>query len=311
VGWYTLVPTTGPLPELELFQRYITSLNEINVLLAIHPTAFERSDTADQKLPVTVYESTVESGAPKDDSSMQVDGEESSTLKYRPVPYTVETDEAEMIAINFVSKGAGSAAAVADIQPAATIASEPPAEDRKGKKRASPEVSQPKPQEPTDLEVLSTEEQDQIANLTTRLNSVKMLQSRLAQLQAFVSSLPPSYLSDQTIPISAESPNPVHLSHIRNIQALLTRLSLLSPPPTTGGTETGLEAASRAQRNDVTLTQLLSTLSKDVQGLQDLGKTFSIVDQARASKRKTAGGAFDATSMMGEFQGPGGRGMLV
>lgn len=288
----------------------MNSLNETNVLLAIHPTAFERSDSADQKLPITVYETTIESSAPKDDSSMQVDGEESSTLKFRPVPYSIETDEAEMIAINFVSKGAGSAAAVVDSPSVATGASVPSAEDRKGKGRAFSEAPQPQSQVPTDLGILSTEEQDQIANLTTRLNSVKMLQSRLAQLQAFVSSLPPSYLSDANTPISADSPDPSHLGHLRHIQALLTRLSLLTPPPTTSGAETGLEAASRAQRNDVTLTQLLSTLSKDVQGLQELGKTFSIVDQARTSKRKAGGGAFDP-NMIADFQGPGGRGMLV
>jgi COP9 signalosome complex subunit 6 len=263
----------------------MTSLNETNVLLAIHPTAFERSDSADQKLPVTVYESITESSPSKDDNSMQVDGEESSNLKFRPVPYSIETDEAEMIAINFVSKGAGSAAAVATFQPA-----------------------------PADLEILSTEEQDQIANLTTRLNSVKMLQSRLAQLQAFASSLPASYLTDGNIPLSPESPDSGHLSHLRNLQALLTRLSLLSPTSTSPGTDTALEAASRAQGNDVTLTQLLSTLNKDVQGLQELGKTFSIVDQARQSKRKTGASGFDTNmigGMAGDFMGPGGRGMLV
>jgi COP9 signalosome complex subunit 6 len=292
----------------------MTSLNETNVLLAIHPTAFERSDSADQKLPLTVYESIIESSPSKDDNSMQVDGEESSNLKFRPVPYSIETDEAEMIAINFVSKGAGSAAAVATSQPAPAAAPEPPVEDRKGKKRATPEASQPKPRSTADLEILSTEEQDQIANLTTRLNSVKMLQSRLAQLQAFASSLPASYLTDGNIPLSPESPDSGHLSHLRNLQALLTRLSLLSPTSTSPGTDTALEAASRAQGNDVTLTQLLSTLNKDVQGLQELGKTFSIVDQARQSKRKTGASGFDTNmigGMAGDFMGPGGRGMLV
>lgn len=314
VGWFSLVPTSGPLVELVPFQRHIASLNETNILLAIHPTAFERSESADQKLPITIYESVIESDGPKDEGSMQVDGEESSDLKFRPVPYTIETDEAEMIAINFVSKGAGSAAAVADSQAATSTAPQPPPEDRKGKKRASPEASGPKPRTPSDLEILSSEEQDQIANLTTRLNSVKMLRSRLAQLQAFVSSLPPSYLSDASIPLTSDAPNPSDLPHLRNLQALLTRLSLLTPLPAADGTVTGLEAASRAQQNDVTLTQLLSTLNKDVQGLQELGKTFAIVEQARSNKRKNAGSSFDVGALAdfaGGFQGPGGRGMLV
>jgi COP9 signalosome complex subunit 6 len=292
----------------------MATLNETNILLAIHPSAFERSESADQKLPITVYESVVDSSAPKDDSSMQVDGEESSNLKFRTVPYSIDTEETEMIAVNFVSKGAGSAAAIADAPVAATTTTDASQkEDRKGKKRATPEVNQPESQKPTDLDILTTEEQDQIANLTTRLNSVKMLRSRLAQIQAFVSSLPPSYLSDQNLPITPDSPDPAQLSHLRNIQALLTRLSLLTPPPAAtinGSTETALEAASRAQRNDVTLTQLLSTLNKDIQGLQELGKTFSLVEQARSSKRKNAGGNIDA-SMVADFQGPGGRSMLV
>ena len=244
---------------------------------------------------------------------MQVDGEESLDLKFRPVPYTIETDEAEMIAINFVSKGAGSAAAVTDSQTTTSTAPQSPNEDRKGKKRASPETNEPKPRTPNDLEILSSEEQDQIANLTTRLNSVKMLRSRLAQLQAFVSSLPPSYLSDASIPMATDSPNPTDLPHLRNLQALLTRLSLLTPPPAADGVVTELEAASRAQQNDVTLTQLLSTLNKDVQGLQELGKAFVVVEQGRASKRKTAGSAFDVglADFPGGFQAPGGRGMLV
>lgn len=308
------MPAAGPVAELVPFQRYMANLNETNVLLAIHPTAFGRSESADQKLPITIYESVIESEPPKDEGPMQIDGEESSDLKFRSIPYTIETDEAEMIAINFVSKGAGSAAAVAEIQPTASAPPEPPREDRKGKKRASPEASEPKPHNPTDLDTLSTEEQDQIANLTTRLNSVKMLRSRLAQLQAFVSSLPPSYLSDQKLPLTPDSPDPAHLPHLRNIQALLTRLALLSPSPAAGGAETGLEAAAKAQRNDVLLTQLLSTLNKDVQGLQGLGKTFSVVEQGRSSKRKTGGGSFDLPStgdLAGNFAGPGGRSMLT
>ena len=313
VGWFTLVPTSGPLPELVQFQRYITSLNETNVLLAIHPTAFERSESADQKLPVTIYESVLESDGAKDEGSMQIDGEESSDLKFRPVPYTIETDETEMIAINFVSKGAGSAAAVADSAASATAVAQPPPEDRKGKKRASPEASETKLHTPTDLEVLSSEEQDQIASLTTRLNSIRMLESRIAQIKTFVSALPPSYLSDSSLPITGESPDPELLPHLRSIQALLTRLSLLTPPESADGTENELEAAAKAQKNDVSLTQLLSTLSKDVQGLQELGKTFAGVEQTRSSKRKAGGGPFDVGNLpdFGGYQGPGGRSLLV
>lgn len=266
---------------------------------------------------------------------MQIDGEESSALKFRPVPFAIETDEAEMIAINFVSKGAGSAAAVDDNASAPTTTTTQ-AEDKKGKKRASPDTTtDTKSPTPTALqETLTTEEQDQLANLTTRLNSVKMLSSRLHLLTSFIRAFPPSYLSDPSLPLIPASPDHTSLLHLRSIQALLTTLSLLTPASnttTTASTITDnetktLEAASLAQRNDVHLTQLLSSLNKDVQGLQQLGKTFATVENARSSGKRKGnlggiggdgfGGLGDVVGTvgggggMGGFQGPGGRGML-
>ena len=233
---------------------------------------------------------------------MQVDGEEAAGLLFRTVPYTIETDEAEMIAINFVSTGAGSAAAVADAQPAPTSTA-PPVEDKKGKKRASPEATETKAPTATLQDMLTSEEQDQIANLTTRLNSVKMLRTRLTLLNDFVRSLPPSYLSDANISITADSPSPATLPHLRNLQSLLTTLFLLTPPePTTNGTTTSLQSARNEQRNDVNLTQLLNSLTKDVQALQEVGRTFNTVDGIRGqSKRKN-----NAPGNLGGIGGGGG-----
>ena len=282
------------------FQSQITSLyNETGVLLAIHPEAFELTQGVNQKLPITIYESVSEAEPSKDEGSMQVDGEESSDLKFRQLSYTVETDEAEMIAIDYVAKGAGSAAAVAEPTPQASTtaaAQQPDTEDKKGKKRAdAPSNTTTKPQTTTNgtsasLDTLTAEEQDQIATIQTRLNSVRMLQSRLQLLTEFLSTLPPSYLSDNPTPLTPSSPDPSHLPHLRNIQALLTRLSLLSPSTTSAqSAPTALESAQRAQSNDAALTQLLSILNHDVQALGELGRKFATVENARSAKKKGGG----------------------
>ena len=233
---------------------------------------------------------------------MQVDGEESSDLKFRSIPYTVETDEVEMIAINYVAKGAGSAAAVAEPEVKQPTASTPPEqpqpEDNKGKKRATP-PSEEKKQANGDLpslDVLTTEEQDTISSIQTRLNSVKMLQSRLDLLRKFLQTLPPSYLTSQSTPLTPTSPAPEHLPHLRNIQSLLTRLSLLTPPSTDAN---ALEAATKAQNNDVALTQLLSMMNHDVQSLSELGKKFSTVDSARSTKKNKGAQSLSFAGMGG------------
>lgn len=237
---------------------------------------------------------------------MQVDGEESATseIKFRSVPYTIETDETEMIAIDYVAKGAGSAAAVAETisETTAEVPSPPsptePVIDKKGKKRADTPsataatgTSEPEHKATNGtsetVNPLMPEEEDQIASITTRLNSVKMLQTRISLLREFIQSLPPSYLSDQT---SSTAPDPSHLPHLRNIQALLTRLSLLTPVSSSSTVEP-LTAASRAQSNDVALASMLSLLGQDIQALSELGRKFSIVETHRNSKAGKIGAA--------------------
>ena len=260
----------------------------------IHPEAFEPTQGVNQKLPISIYESVLEAESSKDEGSMQVDGDETSDLKFRPIPFTVETDEAEMIAIDYVAKGAGSAAAITDT-PAqvSTTTQQPEAEDKKGKKRAdAPASTTSKSNQTTNgaapsLDTLTNEEQDQIATIQTRLNSVRMLQSRLTVLTNFLSTLPPSYLSDQSAPLTPTSPSPSHLPHLRNIQGLLTRLSLLSPTTTSiPSAPTPLESAQQSQSNDAALTSLLSIINHDVQALSELGRKFTTVENARSAKKK-------------------------
>ncbi|OCT54848.1 COP9 signalosome complex subunit 6 [Cladophialophora carrionii] len=321
VGWFALCPSDGPLPEFVSLQKQaITFYSDNAILLALHPEAIAVEAPTGGKLPITVYESVIDA-EPKDEGSMQVDGHETSVIKFRPLPYSIDTDETEMIAIDYIAKGAGSAAAIDDT-PIAVQPSEALPADKKGKKRAdpSPEAVETKPtngvEEP--LKTLTAEEEDQIAGITTRLNSVKMLQSRLALIQTFVQSLPTSYLSS---PPSSESvfPDPAHLPHLRNIQALLTRLALLTPPSDGSSTSAkkALASASLSQSNDVSLASILSLLGQDIQSLSELGRKFSTVEsnktgtkgkhsqQPGAGAKGTAGVGGGMGSAGGGFSGLG------
>ena len=159
--------------------------------------------------------------------------------------------------------------------------------------------------------------------MTIRLNSVRMLQSRLSLLSTYISSLPQSELSD---PDSKLNIDPAHLPHLRNIKALITQLSLLTPHSNTAAatrsTTTApmnavptqpqldpLTHAQKAQTNDVNLSGLLALLGQDVQGLTELGRKFALVETARQSKgKKMGGGAGGGLGMGMNFPGVGGGG---
>lgn len=315
VGWYTLFPESGPSPAIVPLQRQaITFYNDSAILLALHPEAIVKADTTNARLPVSVYESVDEVEHQKDEGSMQVDGDESSSseIKFRSLPYAIETDETEMIAIDYVAKGAGNATAVEETTsdtpaPAPTPVPEPVV-DKKGKKRADAPstavTTSDTEQKATNgasetASSLIPEEEDQIASITTRLNSVKMLQTRISLLRQFIQSLPPSYLSNQT---SSVAPDPSHLPHLRNIQALLTRLSLLTPVESSSARQS-LSAATQAQSNDVALASVLSLLGQDIQSLSELGRKFSTVESHRNSKAAKVGAAG-----IGGVGGPGSLG---
>lgn len=307
-GWFTLCPESGPTSAFLPIHKQFLAQNESSLLLAFHPSAISSSapSSSNGKLPLTIYETVYEGEPTKQDDSMQVDGEDTSGLRFRSIPYTIETDETEMIAVDYVAKGGGNAAAVASVDaeaPASPEAKE--REDRKGKRRADePPEARKAVNDNIVTNILNPEEEDQIASLTTRLNSVRMLQSRLSLLSTYLNSLPPTNLSD---PESETALDPANLPHIRNIKALITRLSLLTPhsdtaAPTLSTTSVPvtpvpaqsqidpLTHAQQAQTNDVNLSSLLALLGQDVQGLSELGRKFAMVEAAKQSKGKKIGG---------------------
>jgi len=113
MGWFTTAPVTGPeMVHVGIHQQVLHTYNETAVLLAFHPSSVLEGAAVGGKLPLTIYESVHESGE-GGDRSMDFDGQDTPLdLKFRELPYSVETEEAEMISVDFVAKGGGNATTV-------------------------------------------------------------------------------------------------------------------------------------------------------------------------------------------------------
>ncbi|PGH34057.1 COP9 signalosome complex subunit 6 [[Emmonsia] crescens] len=291
VGWFTLTPPTGPTAaQLPIHQYILQKYNETAVLLAFNPSGLENNTSnTTGKLPLAIYESTYEEDNNMADGgkSMQVDGQQPSlALRFRELPYSIETGEAEMISVDFVARGGGNATAIQpkDATPKPqTGDSKKPAPGEKGKDTRKSLGKTPAADE---VSALSKEDEDLIANLNTRLTAVKTLESRLRLIKAYLSSISSQEPDNQTQSTSISSSQISH-SLLRNIHCLISHLSLLTPQQSdTFSTE------SFAQTNDVALVALLGRLGQSVQGMRELGKKFAVVDAARqyAESKKAVGG---------------------
>ncbi len=282
VGWYTVLPKSGPTPStLSIHNYLLAEHNESSVLLAFHPEeAVDHS--AGSKLPLTIYESNYEVDEPRagdqgEDKEMR-DGEPPLKLKFRELPYSVETGEAEMISMDFVARGAGNATV---IEPREQTQ---PSKDGKGKQ---PEVQAMDSSEAEpDEHILSRDDEEMIAALTAKANAVKMLQSRINLLATYLERLPPSHLPDSNLP-EAENQNsdnpyttPSH-TILRSIQALVNRLSLLVPSNTEA-----FEQEMLSEANDVHLMGLLNDVIQSMTETRAIGKKFSVVEAAKSHNRK-------------------------
>ncbi|KAK9422742.1 hypothetical protein SUNI508_00605 [Seiridium unicorne] len=288
VGWYTLLPKTGPNPSILPIHNWILSEhNESSLLLAFHPEEAVNQSVG-SKLPLTIYESNYEVDDPKTDQGSEdkemKDSDAPLKLKFRELPYSVETGEAEMISMDFVARGAGNATLIKASEPAKpkTIVQE--VED-KGKRRAV-DVEKEKektPQDPTE-HVLSREDEELIASLTTKANAIKMLQARIKLLITYLERLPPSSFSGANAPAPVDQSADSHTtpSHtiLRSIQALVNRLALLVPSATAA-----FEQEMLSESNDVHLVSLLNEVMQSAIGIRDIGKKHHAVDSAKKSNR--------------------------
>ncbi|KAL8663684.1 MAG: hypothetical protein Q9202_003630 [Teloschistes flavicans] len=301
VGWFTATPPTGPdTQHVPIHQQIIQNYNETAVLLAFHPSEVHAEAGQGGRLPFTIYESIYEStkGAGKSgrhdtdgDQSMDVDGQETpSDLKFRELTYSIETGEAEMIGVDFVARGGGNATNVdtSTKQKGKGQASQAPVTEGDSKVVNSQQEAKAL----NDASLLSPEDEELITSLTARANAVKMLHSRIQVLKAYLTSLPPSYLTnvDEDNGSTTKEPtnaNQVDTNHVilRSIQALIHRLPILIPAD-----GTAFAQESMAEKSDVALVSLLGDLTKATMAMREMGKKFDLVNTTR--QRKRAGNRF-------------------
>ncbi|KAI5919874.1 COP9 signalosome complex subunit 6 [Camillea tinctor] len=291
VGWYTLLPKSGPTPSILPIHNWILSEhNESSLLLGFHPEEAV-NNSAGSRLPLTIYESNYEVDEPKpdqgEDKEMR-DGEPPLKLKFRELPYSVGTGEAEMISMDFVARGAGNATAIEPREQRRTAA---PAvdSDPKGKRRADV-LGRLERDVGLEEHILSREDEEMIAALTAKANSIKMLQSRVNLLATYLERLPPSYLPGETTaaPSGDQNSTPSH-TILRSIQALVNRLSLIVP-----SAAEAYEQEMLMEANDVHLMELLNNVMQSASEARGVGKKFSIVENAKNHNRKTLdNSAFD------------------
>ncbi|KAK0373067.1 signalosome subunit [Colletotrichum limetticola] len=290
VGWYTLLAVTGPTPTiLPIHHQLLSEFNESALLLGFHPEeVFTHS--VGGKLPMTIYESNYEVDDPRaaeaegEDKKMD-DGESKLKLRFRELPYTVETGEAEMISMDHVARGAGNATAVE--APKETAKPKVQLVESGGKRRVV--VADSADGDDTEAQ-LSPEEEEMVAALTAKANAVKMLQGRIRLITTYLERLPAEPLvgADQADAASATTGAQTTPSHtiLRQIQALVNRLDLVVPSDAEG-----FEKEVLCEENEVAITSRLNDLMQSISGMRDLGKKFSIAESARVRNRGGAAAA--------------------
>jgi COP9 signalosome complex subunit 6 len=270
VGWWTLMADTGPgLPQQDLHQQILSKYGEATILLGFHPTA-ALDGSSRGKLPLTIYEANYEADeAPDGEDKPMRDSEDTHLkLKYRELPYSIESGEAEMIGVDFVAKGSGNATAV-------KIKDEKPRPGKgKGKENGAEKDEEPE-------HILSREDEELIASLTAKANATKMLHSRIKLLTAYLEALPPSYVSGGQVDDGSSPYLSVNHTILRSIQALLTRLSLVIP-----ANKAAFEEELMAEQNEVELVTLLNAVTQNVRVLREVGRKFSVIEAAQNQSNK-------------------------
>lgn len=120
-----------------------------------------------------------------------------------------------------------------------------------------------------------------IASLTTRANAVKMLHARIQLMRAYLSNLPPSYLTtgdrdsalDQDTAIPTDPPSNTEINHsvLRSIQALIHRIPILAPTD-----KNEFRSEMLAEKNDVLLVALLGTVGNSLRDIRETGRKFHV-----------------------------------
>lgn len=278
VGWFTLLPRSGPGDNVLPIHNQILERNESAILLGLH--ADEVGDeSAGGKLPVTLYETNYEvEGATKDtqdegeDKEMK-DGDPQLKLKFRELPFVVETGEAEMISMSSVAGGAANAAS-------AQVREKQQESDAKGKGRANDRMTDKR--NPKTV-ALSREDEEVIAALTSKANAIKMLKSRIDLIIKYLQKLPPPYQAEveaQANSGGGASTDPSQ-TLLRLIQALVHRLHLVEPANAQEFKEELLR-----EENDVETINLLNELLSRVMDTREVGKKFAVIEMGKTAQKQ-------------------------
>ncbi|KAK0273393.1 hypothetical protein LTR35_001851 [Friedmanniomyces endolithicus] len=297
VAIFALGPVEGPqkvhLPMLKQVQQ-LTG-NDSVMLLLFHGELVDHLQGG--KLPISLYESVQE--------------QEGAQVKFRELSFEVETGEAEMIGVDTVAKAGTAATAVQRADTAQTGESSKKATSSKGKGKAK---DKDKEDDTETAGILSPEDDELIASLTAKANAIRMLNDRINLIRSYLTTLPPSYLTDanSTTPPPRDTTNHILL---RNVNSLLSRVPLLAPQspivalsngheaasaipssaapapaPAPSPPSSGIHAAGAKERQDVHLTSLLAVLSRSVAEAQAMGSKFHIVSREKENKSRPAFG---------------------
>ncbi|KAK0643425.1 hypothetical protein B0T16DRAFT_430034 [Cercophora newfieldiana] len=307
VGWYSLVSKTGPTPLHLPIHHQIIAQNESAILLGFHVEDVLHPVAGDP-LPITIYESNMEADdAPKEDAGGEdkemKDSEAMTkmTLKFRELPYTTETGEAEMIAMQFIREGAANASLDdAERRILEQFDKKIAVDDGKGKRRAVTQAETGKGKAADDTTYPKAGNKDKDANLTkseaeymsalqTKYNAIKMMKSRVDLVVGYLQKLPPDFVSGKLT--TSEGAEVAHASNgaytvpsnriLRQIQALATNIELATP-----ARQATLEREILKETNDVNLVSLIAELVASVNDVREAGKKFAVVEAAKTSKNR-------------------------
>lgn len=302
VGWFTVNPRSGPGAHLLAIHNQILSYNESAILLGLHSEEVGK-ESVGGKLPFSVYETAYEvDDAAKDtntegeDKEMK-DGDSQLKVKFRELPFTVETHEAEMIGMTSVAGAAANAASERVQEELLKL-------DVKGKGKGKAKQAA-KEDEKVDPEnaALSREDQEMISALTTKANAIKMLQARIDLIIKYLQKLPPPYMDEVNSEVAAGDHTEPSQTLLRLVQALVHRLSIVEPSDAEAFQEELL-----SEENDVSTIELLTELMSRAGETRDIGKKFHAIETEKAHNSQRAATYASQGSAFGHSQpGKGGR----
>lgn len=293
----------GPVPVHAQLVKQVQELttSDPSMLLLFHAELVDQLQGG--KLPISLYESVQE----QEGAGVEVE------IKFRELNFEVETGEAEMIGVDFVATGAGNAMAVAKAEggkdgvstsTSTGVVGESSSSKEKEKKttttkgkgkakdKGAGDEAEAETNGTTSHSHLSAEDEELIASLTAKANAIKMLNQRINLIRNYLKTLPPSYLTDSTSTETSSAETNTNHTLLRSINAMLSRLPLLSPPttnnPATDSTQPTSTSASSKEQSAVHLTSLLASLTRSISEAQTLGSKFHIVAREKQAKDRSS-----------------------